>query len=93
MKIKANLQVYKSKKKALFYIPKKKYEKKIEKLLHKHVVVECVDCKPSVKFVAKIRIIESKGYLTYSIHIPKDFVSEIVKSSNKIHYSLLLTEL
>ncbi len=50
MKLKVNLQVYKSKQKAKFYIPIK-YEKQIKKFLHKHIVVECVECKPSVKFV------------------------------------------
>lgn len=92
MKIIVNLQIYKSKKRALFYIPKKKYEEKIKQYLHKNIIVKCIECKPPVKFVAKIRIIESKGYLTYSIHIPKEFVSNIVKSSIKNHY-LLLTEL
>lgn len=90
MKITTNLQIYKSKKNALFHIPIR-YEKKIEKFLHKHVVVECIECKPQVKFVAKIRIIESDGYVNYSIYIPKRFISNIVKSLTKGHYSLILS--
>lgn len=90
MKIKANLQIYKSKKRALFYIPIK-YEKQVGKFLNKHVVVECIDCKPSVKFVAKICVIESDGYFTYSLFIPKRFLPKLLKFSDRKEYTLILS--
>jgi len=92
LKIKTNLHIYKSKKVILFYISTK-YERQLQKFLHKHVVIECIECKPPVKFVAKIRIIESKGYFNYSILVPRRYIPEIIKTHTRHNYTLLIHDL
>lgn len=82
VKIECTIHLYRSRAKALLYIPLK-YEKRIQRYLHAHVIVKCTDCKLQMSFAARIRIVRSAKYTTYSIFVPKRFVTGIAAEGGR----------